>query len=105
MKDNFRFTLHPEGIVSGRVCYSGTGEPAAGIRVEAQGVGISTEYGYALTGSDGTYIVRALQEDFYNIFVDDINHETHEWTAAAAESIAVDRVKNNGIDSICKGGS
>ncbi len=84
--EEVNFILAPESGVSGRITIKATGEPAAGVKVTAQGsryskgglhasADVVRKGGSAVTDDDGYYLIKALNADTYPIVVDKYNYE------------------------------
>ena len=87
----YHFALRREGIIRGRITYTSSGEPAAGVQIVTQGITESTA-GTVLTTSDkeGNYAIHSLQEGLYNVMLYNLDLSGNpEWTGAAAESVMV----------------
>jgi protocatechuate 3,4-dioxygenase beta subunit len=80
--------LLPAATISGRVTYHGTGRPAAGIAIGAQGIEQS-EWGGAVTDADGRYTIKQLRPAAYNVAVSLDGKAAEQWTAVAHEAVPV----------------
>lgn len=77
--------LTPGSEVSGRVTYSETERPAAGVRVGAQQIGTAAAWGEAETDADGRYRIAQLGPGRYNVALDEQSPPLGgAWTAVAA---------------------
>ncbi|MHC4569133.1 MAG: carboxypeptidase-like regulatory domain-containing protein, partial [Planctomycetota bacterium] len=80
--------VQPAAVITGRVLYGKTGQPAAGVKVQAQGVehisipgGMMTNWAQTVTDDQGRYELRSLGANKYNIWA-----QAEDFTAAALSS-------------------
>jgi beta-lactamase regulating signal transducer with metallopeptidase domain/protocatechuate 3,4-dioxygenase beta subunit len=81
-------TLLPGASIHGHVSYGPTGEPAAGIKVGAQGIAQLT-WGETVTDGEGRYEISRLVPDRYNVALSLEPEVGRLWTARAHEAVAV----------------
>lgn len=82
-------SLFRAGVLLGRVVYAGTEEPAAKVKVCAQGTRHSG-WGATFTDRDGRYRIPCLRPDAYNVWA-----ECKGWTVKAHDSFAIAAAKEH----------
>lgn len=89
--DGLVLELEPGASVRTQVVSGETGQPVAGVRVFAQGVGDHHGFGEAVTDADGRAEILQLSAGTYNLLVDLDEEMQAEWTAAAWPNLPLRR--------------
>jgi beta-lactamase regulating signal transducer with metallopeptidase domain/thiol-disulfide isomerase/thioredoxin/protocatechuate 3,4-dioxygenase beta subunit len=81
--------VHPGASIRGRIAFSPTGTPAAGIKVGAQGIDPEVGWGDAVTDARGEFRIAQLGAGAYNVALDLKGELARLWTARAHEGVYV----------------